>query len=116
MVVATLGDSSKVTVGESVLAIGNPLGYSETVTQGVVSALNRSASESSSVTLSGLIQTSAAINPGNSGGALVDLQGNVIGMPTLSAIDTETNTPANGLGFAISSNQIKAAIAQILNN
>jgi putative serine protease PepD len=116
MAVATLGDSSKLSVGEEVLAIGNPLGLAETATEGVVSALNRTVSESNTITLNGLIQTSAAINPGNSGGALVNLQGQVIGMPTLAAVDTETNTPANGLGFAIASNQIKTVVAQILNS
>jgi putative serine protease PepD len=116
MAVATLGDSSKLTVGQTVVAIGNPLGYSGTATEGVVSALNRSVSESNTVTLSGMIQTSAAINPGNSGGALISLQGEVVGITTLTAINTETNTPANGLGFAIPSNQIKTAVAQIVNS
>jgi S1-C subfamily serine protease len=116
MVVATLGDSSQLTLGEEVLAIGNPLGYTETVTEGVVSALNRTVSESNSVNLTGLVQISAAINPGNSGGALIDLRGQVVGMPTLSAVNTETNTPANGVGFAISSNQIKTAVEQIVVN
>lgn len=116
MAVATFGDSSKLTVGEEILAIGNPLGYSETATEGVVSALKRTIAESKTVTLSDLIQISAAINPGNSGGALVNMQGQLVGMPTLSAVDTETNTPANGLGFAISSNQMKIAIAQILQS
>lgn len=114
MTVATLGDSSKLTIGQEVLAIGNPLGYSGTVTSGVVSALNRSAQESRSVNLTGLIQTSAPINPGNSGGALINLQGEVVGIPTLSAVNNETNTPANGIGFAIPSSQVKIALTQIL--
>jgi S1-C subfamily serine protease len=114
MTVATLGDSSRLTIGQEVLAIGNPLGYSGTVTSGVVSALDRSADESRTVKLTGLIQTSAPINPGNSGGALINLQGEVVGIPTLSAINNETNTPANGIGFAIPSNQVKAAMTQIL--
>jgi len=113
MAVATLGDSSKLTIGQEVLAIGNPLGYSGTVTSGVVSALNRTAQESRTVSLAGLIQTSAPINPGNSGGALVNLQGEVVGIPTLAAINNETNTPANGIGFAIPVNQVKAALQQI---
>jgi hypothetical protein len=115
MQVATLGDSSKLTIGQEVMAIGNPLGYSGTVTSGVVSALNRNAQESRSVNLSGLIQTSAPINPGNSGGALINLQGEVIGIPTLAAVNNETNTPANGIGFAIPSNQVKAALQQLLS-
>ncbi len=114
MVVATLGDSSKLTIGQEVMAIGNPLGYSGTATSGVVSALNRSAQESRTVNLTGLIQTSAPINPGNSGGALINLQGQVVGIPTLSAVNNETNTPANGIGFAIPSSQVEAALTQIL--
>jgi S1-C subfamily serine protease len=114
MTVATLGDSSQLTVGQEVLAIGNPLGYQDSVTDGVVSALNRSAQESRSVNLTGLIQTSAPINPGNSGGALINLSGQVVGITTLSAVNTETNTPANGIGFAIPSNQVQALIKQVL--
>jgi putative serine protease PepD len=114
MQVATLGDSSKLTIGQEVMAIGNPLGYSGTATSGVVSALNRNAQESRTVNLTGLIQTSAPINPGNSGGALINLQGEVVGIPTLAAVNSETNTPANGIGFAIPSNQVKAALQQLL--
>ena len=69
--------------------MGNPLGLSSSVTQGIVSSLNRNVAESSSVDLSALIQTSAEINPGNSGGALVDVEGRVIGIPTLTALDPE---------------------------
>lgn len=116
MVVATLGDSSKLSVGQEVMAIGNPLGYAGTATEGVVSALNRTVQESRSVTLSGLIQTSAAINPGNSGGALITLEGQVVGIPTLGAVNSETNSPANGLGFAIPSSQVQTVSAQILGN
>ncbi|HEX7735354.1 MAG TPA: trypsin-like peptidase domain-containing protein [Ktedonobacteraceae bacterium] len=114
MQVATLGDSSKLTIGQEVLAIGNPLGYSGTATSGVVSALNRNAQETRSVRLTGLIQISTPINPGNSGGALINLQGEVVGIPTLSAVNSETNTPANGIGFAIPSSQVKSALTQIL--
>ncbi|HLX58679.1 MAG TPA: trypsin-like peptidase domain-containing protein, partial [Ktedonobacteraceae bacterium] len=100
-----LGDSSKLQVGQDVLAIGNPLGNNETVTSGIVSALERNVSEGQGgATLPDAIQTDAPINPGNSGGALVDLQGNLIGIPTLTAIDPEFNTPASGVGFAIPSN------------
>src|SRR3989440_11172967 len=90
--VATLGDSAQLQVGQEVLAIGNPLGDTETVTNGIVSALKRSVSEGQGgATIQNAIQTDAAINPGNSGGALVDLQGNVVGIPTLTAIDPEFN-------------------------
>jgi S1-C subfamily serine protease len=113
---ATLGDSSKLRVGQDVLAIGNPLGFSQTVTNGIISALNRTASEGQNgATLPNAIQTDAPINPGNSGGALVDLQGNLIGIPTLGAIDPEFRTPANGVGFAIPSNRVKLIAEQIIN-
>ena len=91
-------------VGDLVLAIGNPLGLRSSVTQGIVSSVGRSVAEGGGVTLSPVIQTSAAINPGNSGGALVDLDGRVIGIPTLAALDPELgNGPAGGIGFAIPS-------------
>jgi len=114
MTVAQLGDSSKLVVGQEVLAVGNPLGITETATQGIVSALNRSVTESAGTTLSNAIQTDAALNPGNSGGALVNLQGQLIGIPTLGAVNTETNTTANGVSFAIPSNLVKTVVQQIL--
>jgi len=98
-----------------VLVIGNPLGITQTVTNGIVSALKRTVSEGQGgATIHNAIQTDAAINPGNSGGALVDLQGNVVGIPTLTAIDPEFNTPANGVGFAIPANRVKAILPQII--
>ena len=110
------GDSSKLVVGQDVLAIGNPLGNTETVTNGIISALGRNVSEGQGgATLPDAIQTDAPINPGNSGGALVDLQGNLIGIPTLTAIDPEFNTPANGVGFAIPSNRVSFIAQQIIS-
>ncbi len=114
MTVAQIGNSSQLSVGQEVLAIGNPLGITETATHGIVSALNRSVTESNGTTISNAIQTDAPINPGNSGGALVNLQGQLVGIPTLTAIDTETNTPANGVGFAIPSSLVETALSQIL--
>jgi len=112
---ATFSDSSKLSVGDIALAIGNPLGLHASVTEGIVSSLDRSVSEENGVTLTSAIQTSAAINPGNSGGALVDLSGHVIGIPTLAALDPQLgNTQASGIGFAISSNRIKTVAARIL--
>jgi len=112
-----IGDSSKLQVGQDVLAVGNPLGITQTVTNGIISALGRSVSEGQGgATLPDAIQTDAPINPGNSGGALVDLQGNLIGIPTLTAIDPEFNTPANGVGFAIPSNRIAFIVPQIIQN
>jgi S1-C subfamily serine protease len=121
MTVATLGDSSKLKVGQEVLAIGNPLGITQTVTKGIVSALGRTVSEPASQTSGGAtipnaIQTDAPINPGNSGGALIDLQGNLIGIPTLTAIDPEFNAPASGVGFAIPSNRVNFIVPQIIAN
>jgi putative serine protease PepD len=109
---ATFADSSAVHSGDLVLAIGNPLGLQSSVTQGVVSSVDRSVSEGTGVTLSHVIQTSAEINPGNSGGALVDLSGRVIGIPTLSALDPDLGgAQAPGIGFAISS----SAVRQVAN-
>ncbi len=105
----TLGDSSKLQVGQEVLAIGNPLGITQTVTSGIVSALDRTVS-----TIPDAIQTDAAINPGNSGGALVNLQGELVGIPTLSAIDPQFQTPANGVGFAIPSNRVRLIAPQLI--
>ena len=115
LAVITIGDSSQLKVGQDVLAIGNPLGNTQTVTNGIISALNRSVSEGQGgATLPDAIQTDAPINPGNSGGALVDMQGNLIGIPTLTAIDPEFNTPANGVGFAIPANRVKLIVPQII--
>ena len=112
-----LGDSSKLTVGEFSIAVGSPLGLRNSVTFGVVSALNRTASEAPSGPagdLTGLIQTSAPINPGNSGGALVNLQGQLIGIPTLSATNPETGGSANSIGYAISSNRVAYVSQQLI--
>jgi S1-C subfamily serine protease len=114
MTVAQFGDSSKLVVGQEVLAIGNPLGITETATKGIVSALNRSVTESTGTTISHAIQTDAAVNPGNSGGALINLQGQLVGIPTLTAINTETNTDAKGVSFAIPSNLVQTVAQQIL--
>ena len=114
MTVAQIGNSSQLVVGQEVLAVGNPLGITETATKGIVSALNRSVTESTGVTIANAIQTDAAVNPGNSGGALVNMQGQLIGIPTLTAINTESNTTANGLSFAIPSNLVKTAVQQML--
>ncbi|WP_242527225.1 S1C family serine protease [Ktedonosporobacter rubrisoli] len=116
MVVATLGDSSKLQVGQDVLAVGNPLGITQTVTNGIISALGRRVDESGGTVIPNAIQTDAPINPGNSGGALVDLKGNLIGIPTLAAVDPEFNTPANGVGFAIPVNRVSFIVPQIIQN
>jgi putative serine protease PepD len=112
-----LGDSSKISVGEEVLAIGSPLGLSNTVTQGIISALNRPVTAGSldSTSYVNAIQTDAAINPGNSGGALVDTQGRIIGVN--SAIATLTSGGVGGsigLGFSIPINEAKRVIEEII--
>lgn len=98
--VATMGDSDSVKVGESAIAIGNALGYGQSVTTGVISALDREVTlqdESTGSTTNALIQTDAAINPGNSGGALLNLQGEVIGINSAKYSDTAVE----GMGYAI---------------
>lgn len=112
---ATFADSSGVQSGDIVFAIGNPLGLQSSVTQGIVSSLNRKVGEGNGVTLSNVIQTSAEINPGNSGGALVDLSGHVVGVPTLAALDPEFgDTPAAGIGFAIPSNTVRSVADRLI--
>jgi putative serine protease PepD len=112
---ATFGDSSAVRSGDIVFAIGNPLGLQSSVTQGIVSSLNREVGEGDGVTLSHVIQTSAEINPGNSGGALVDLSGRVVGVPTLAALDPEFgDTQAAGIGFAIPSDTVRRVADRLI--
>jgi S1-C subfamily serine protease len=112
---ATFADSAQIQVGDISLAIGNPLGLRSSVTEGIVSAIGRSVPEADGVTLSSVIQTSAAINPGNSGGALVDLTGRVIGIPTLAAVDPEMGAQAPGIGFAIDSNTVRRVADKIVH-
>jgi putative serine protease PepD len=111
---ATLGDSDKMSVGDTVLAIGSPLGLQGSVTSGIISAKDRTLRPGqNSATLSGLLQTDAPINPGNSGGALVNMNGEVIGINT--AIATSGNGEGNiGLGFAIPSNKAKQVAEQLI--
>src|SRR2546423_8562097 len=112
---ASYADSSKIEVGDVALAIGNPLGLRSSVTEGIVSSLGRTVSEGNGVVLPSVIQTSAAINPGNSGGALVNLAGQVIGIPTLAALDPQLGgTQAPGIGFAIPSNTVRRIAGQLI--
>ena len=125
---ATFGDSDRVQAGDVVLAIGNPLGLSGSVTQGIISATDRAVTEpaaqgagpaaqgSAPATLPGAIQTSPPINPGNSGGALVSLSGQVIGIPTLAAASPQGGAPAQGIGFAIPSNLARDIATQIIES
>jgi S1-C subfamily serine protease len=116
---AAFADSAKLEVGDIVLAIGTPLGLASSATEGIVSAVGRTVSEpagqgSPGATLPDTIQTSAAINPGNSGGALVDLAGQVVGIPTLAATDQQLGGAAPGIGFAISSNTARLIAGQLV--
>jgi len=113
---ATFADSSSLRVGDIAMAIGNPLGLQSSFTEGVVSATGRDEPEGNGYTLQNAIQTSAAINPGNSGGALVNIQGRVIGIPTLAASDPQLGGAAAGIGFAIPSNDAKNYASQIIAN
>ena len=104
--VATIGDSSSLKVGEQVVAIGNALGYGQSVTSGIVSGLNRQLDDSNI----SMIQTDAAINPGNSGGALLNMSGEVIGINTAKAAATEVE----GMGYAISMSDAMPVIEELM--
>jgi putative serine protease PepD len=108
----SLGDSSTLEVGDGVVAIGSPFGLSETVTSGIVSALHRSITSPTHFSIPDSIQTDAAINHGNSGGALLNLQGEVVGVTA----QIESSSGGNeGVGFAIPSNTIKSVAAQLIS-
>ena len=113
--VATIGDSSKLEVGEQVVAIGNALGYGQSVTTGIVSATNRTldSEDSSEASYDGisLIQTDAAINPGNSGGALLNMNGEVIGINSAKLASTEVE----GMGYAIPISRVSDIIENLMN-
>lgn len=109
-------NSSQVTVGEFAVAVGNPLDLQESATLGTVSAVNGTASEAPNGPageLTGLLQTTATIAPGNSGGALVNLQGQLIGIPTLEETNPDTGS-ASGIGYAIPSNRVEYVAQQLI--
>src|SRR3984957_3744994 len=117
---AKFGDSAKAQAGDVVLAVGNPLGLSGSVTSGIISATGRVVAEPASAgrpgaTLPDAIQTSAPINPGNSGGALVTAAGAVIGIPTLTAAGSQGNQ-VQGIGFAIPSNLARDIAKQLITD
>ena len=105
------GDSTRLQVGQHVLAIGNPFGLSSTLTSGIISSLDRNVRSPSGTLLKGLIQTDAAINPGNSGGPLIDMNGRLIGMN--SAILSQSGDSA-GIGFAVPMHQIKRILPELI--
>jgi putative serine protease PepD len=109
----TLGDSSTVQVGQTVVAIGSPFGLEESVTAGIVSALHREMTAPNNFTINDSIQTDAAINHGNSGGPLLDLSGDVIGVNA----QIESNSGGNdGVGFAIPSNTVRSIVSQLISS
>jgi putative serine protease PepD len=109
----TLGDSSKVQVGDNVVAIGAPFGLAETVTAGIVSALHRQITSPNNFSIDDSIQTDAAINHGNSGGPLLDAQGHVIGVN--AQIESDSGG-SDGVGFAIPSDTIKSVASQLISS
>jgi len=116
---AQFGDSAKAQAGDVVLAVGNPLGLSGSVTSGIISATGRVVAEPASdgragATLPDAIQTSAPINPGNSGGALVTTAGEVIGIPTLTAAGAQGGAQVQGIGFAIPANLARDIAKQLI--
>ena len=106
-----LGDSSKMRVGDPVIAIGNPFGYDRTVTSGIVSALQRQITAPNNFQIDNVIQTDASINPGNSGGPLIDARGEVVGIN--SQIATGGSNGSVGIGFAVPVNTAKQIIPQL---
>jgi S1-C subfamily serine protease len=109
-----LGDSSDVSVGDQVVAIGNPFGLDRTVTTGIVSALQRQIQAPNGFSISNVIQTDAAINPGNSGGPLLNSRGEVIGVT--SQIETAGGNGSVGVGFAIPINTASDVVSQLLDS
>lgn len=129
--VMSFADSSSLVVGDEVMAIGNPLGLEDTVTTGIISALNRpvtteavtdntsvSRSGGSEVVVTAAIQTNAAINPGNSGGALINSSGELVGITSsiasLTSSQSSSQSGSIGLGFAIPANQVKYVVDQLI--
>jgi len=107
----TFADSNEVAVGDFVVAIGNPFGFNQTVTSGIVSALGRSGLQQAS--FEDYIQTDASINPGNSGGALVDLGGNLVGINTAIYAPSGGNI---GIGFAIPANMVRSIMRELIKH
>jgi len=107
---ATLGDSASVKVGELAIAIGSPFGLAQSVTQGIVSAIDRTFQPGNAPARRGLIQTDAPINPGNSGGPLLNAAGEVIGINSLIESPVEGSV---GIGFAVPINTAKALLPQV---
>ena len=113
--VVTMGDSQGLAVGQDCVAIGNAMGYGQSVTKGIVSAIDREVTvrdQNGTIISNKLIQTDAAINPGNSGGALLDANGNLIGINSIKF----TTTSVEGMGYAIPINTVKPLVNKFINN
>ncbi len=108
---ARLGDPKTLRVGQPVVAIGNPLGYEATLTEGIISGIDRTFDDGNGDTMQHLIQSDAAINPGNSGGPLINAAGEVIGINTLLD-NTDGTSEFSGIGFAVPIDEAKGVIAQ----
>ena len=108
-----IGTSADLKVGQEVFAIGNPFGFDQTLTRGIVSALNRDLPEQNGVVLHDLIQTDAAINPGNSGGPLLDSAARLIGVNTAIISPSQANA---GIGFSIPVDEVNRIVPQLINN
>lgn len=117
--IASIGDSDELQLGEQVVAIGNALGYGQSVTSGYVSALNRDLSltdeSGNTINSTGLIQTDAAINPGNSGGALLNMNGELIGINEAKSGTTSSGTTVDNIGFAIPINKAQESLQNLMN-
>ena len=117
--IATIGDSDELELGQPVVAIGNALGYGQSVTTGVVSALNRDLSltdeSGTAITSTGLIQTDAAINPGNSGGALLNMAGELIGINEAKTSSSGSGGSVDNIGFAIPIDKAEDSLKELMN-
>ena len=117
--IATIGDSDELELGQPVVAIGNALGYGQSVTTGVVSALNRDLSltdeSGTAITSTGLIQTDAAINPGNSGGALLNMAGELIGINKAKTSSSGSGGSVDNIGFAIPIDKAEDSLKELMN-
>ena len=110
----SLGNSDGLRVGDAVVALGNPFGYTRTVTSGIVSALQRRIQSPNAQTIDHIIQTDAAINPGNSGGPLIDARGDVVGVNAAISTGNTGESGSVGIGFAIPINTVKTVAQQLI--
>ena len=117
--IATIGDSDELQLGDQVVAIGNALGYGQSVTSGYVSALDRDLTltyeDGTTITSTGLIQTDAAINSGNSGGALLNMNGELIGINEAKSSSTSSGASVDNVGFAIPIDKAQSSLQEMMN-